>query len=167
MKTTTIAALIAGLIFVAAASAQEYSIRANRGLNLRAEPSLNADIAGTVRAGAILQVVGESGRWLSVNWPGSNVWLANWVSFSRVDTRSQPPTQTGTSGPIDNCCFVDRQCSSDLDWIGGYHGLSKWTMRCPATITIGNIHPEQRATRPVKLTTAALPAGNAITTRIG
>lgn len=112
------------------AAGQDYSIRANRGLNLRAAPSLNADIAGTVRSGAILQVVGESGRWLKIAGYGSEVWLANWVNYSRVENVSLPPTRTGTSAPIDNCCFVDRQCSSDQDWIDGYWAYQN--NHCPA-----------------------------------
>ncbi len=26
----------------------------------------------------------------------------------------------GTVSAIDNCCFVDRQCHSDQDWVNGY-----------------------------------------------
>jgi len=29
----------------------------------------------------------------------------------------------GTASDIDNCCFVDRQCSSDQDWINGWHAF--------------------------------------------
>jgi len=125
-----IAALAAMLLLGTLAAAQEYSIRANRGLNLRTAPSLNAEIAGTVRSGAVLQVVGDSGRWLKIDWPGNDVWLANWVNYSRVENGSQPPSQTGTSSPIDNCCFVDRQCSSDQEWIDGYWAYQN--NQCPA-----------------------------------
>ena len=124
-----IATIAAMLMLGALAAAQEYSIRANRGLNLRAAPSLTADIAGTVRSGAILQVVGESGRWLMVNWPGNDVWLANWVDFSRVDNSSQPPTPDRNiissrqlllrRSPVQQRSRVDKRLL----------GLSKWAMR--------------------------------------
>ncbi len=131
MKARFIAAFTAMLLLCTLAAAQEYSIRANRGLNLRAAPSLYADIAGTVRSGAILQVVGDSGRWLKIAGYGSEVWLAKWVNYSRVENGSQPPSQTGTSAPIDNCCFVDRQCSSDQEWIEGYWAYQN--NHCPAS----------------------------------
>ena len=111
------------------ASAQEYSIRANRGLNLRAAPSLNADIADTVRAGSILQVVGKSGSWLKINRSGNEVWLADWVNFSRLDS-SEPSEAPQPTAPIDNCCFVDRQCQSDQEWIDGYWAYQH--NECPA-----------------------------------
>ncbi len=122
MKFRNLATLIACFLVFAVASAQGYSIRANRGLNLRATPSVNADIAGTVSSGAILEVVGESGSWLQIKWPGSGVWLANWVNFSRLDniteTSSQPASNTASQ--VDNCCFVDRQCTTDQEWMNGY-----------------------------------------------
>ena len=113
-------------------AAQGYSIRANRGLNLRAAPSLNADVAGTVRSGANLEVVGESGRWLQIEWPGNDVWLANWVNFSRVEESVQTSSQTGKSTNIDNCCFVDRQCMTDQEWTDGYWAFQNNECAAPA-----------------------------------
>ncbi len=113
-----VAIYVALLLFVSSASGQEYSIRANRGLNLRAAPSLNAEIAGTVRSGDILLVVGHNGRWLRVRRPGAEAWLANWVNFSRLE---QTSSRAGTApADVDNCCFVDRQCHSDQEWTDGY-----------------------------------------------
>ncbi len=130
MNIRFIAAFTAMLLLGTMAAAQEYSIRANRGLNLRAAPSLSADVAGTVRSGAILEVVGESGRWLQIKWPGSEVWLANWVNYSRMDNSSQTPSQPETTAPVDNCCFVDRQCTTDQQWIDGYWAYQN--NHCPA-----------------------------------
>ena len=119
------AALIFACCFVV--SAQTYRIRANRGLNLRASGSLQADIVGGVRAGAELVVVGSEGRWLQVRLAnGETAWLANWVDFSRVDeagsgSSSQPqPPAADISTQVDNCCFVDRQCATDKEWTDGY-----------------------------------------------
>ncbi len=119
MKTKCIAILIAFCLLVAHASAQEYSVRANRGLNLRAAPSLNAVIADTVRSGTILQVVGKLNRWLKINLNGREVWLADWVDYSRVDS-SEPTESQQPAAQIDNCCGIDRQCQTDQEWIDGY-----------------------------------------------
>ena len=133
MKTKWFAMLIAFCVLVAISSAQEYSIRANRGLNLRAEPSLNADIADTVRSGTILQVVGEFNRWLKIDRNGREVWLADWVDFSRVDDSASPASSAlpAPTGPIDNCCYVDRQCHSELDWMGGWHAFQNGQCAAP------------------------------------
>lgn len=124
-----IAALTAMFVLGASAAAQEYSIRANRGLNLRAAPSLDADIADTVRSGALLLVVGQVDNWLTINWQENEVWLANWVNFSRVDNNSQTSSHAEATSPIDNCCFVNRQCQSDQEWTDGYWAFQNG--QCP------------------------------------
>ncbi|MCY4146670.1 MAG: SH3 domain-containing protein [Chloroflexi bacterium] len=125
MYSKYFALLVLSVLFMGGASAQEYSIRVNRGLNLRAAPSLNADITDTVTSGSILQVVGKTNRWLQINRNGRQVWLADWVNFSRVDS-SQPAT------PIDNCCFVDRQCQSEAEWEAGYWAFQNKQCAAPS-----------------------------------
>jgi len=119
MRARYIAVLIALFIHISLVAAQPFSIRANRGLNLRSEPSLNADIAGTVAAGEILLVVGQVPDWLKIDLNGRGVWLAEWVNFSRLDS-SEPTGSQQPTAQIDNCCFVDRQCQSDQEWLSGY-----------------------------------------------
>ena len=133
MKVTRIAILIALCMLVALASAQSYSIRANRGLNLRAEPSRSASIAETIHSGTVLQVVGEFNRWLKIDRNGREVWLANWVNFSRVDDSAPPasPALPAPTGPIDNCCYVDRQCSGDQEWMAGWHAFQNGQCAAP------------------------------------
>ena len=128
MKIKYFASLIAIFLLAAIASAQGYSIRANRGLNLRAAPSLSADIAATIRSGAILQVVDHVGKWLKITQAGREIWLADWVNYSRVD---ETPAQTATSSTVNNCCFVDRQCDSDQKWTAGYWAFQNG--QCPAS----------------------------------
>ena len=130
MRTICLATIVASFVLVAVASAQGYSIRANRGLNLRAAPSLYAEIAGTVRTGAILLVIGESGDWLKINRAGNAVWLADWVNYSRLDTSGES-SRSSTTAQIDNCCFVDRQCHSDSQWIDGYWAYQN--NQCPTS----------------------------------
>ena len=131
MRAKCIALIIVGFVLYAVSSAQEYSIRANRGLNLRAAPSLDSAIADTVPAGAILQVVGKFSRWLKINRGEYEAWLADWVNFSRVDsivpTGSQQPT-----AEIDNCCYFDRECQNDHEWIAGYWAYRNGQCAAPA-----------------------------------
>ena len=131
MKAKCLALIIAGVVLSVVSYAQGYSIRANRGLNLRVEPSLNADIAGTVTAGTVLQVVGEQGGWLQINRNRGVVWLANWVNYSRLDSSESIESQQPTP-QVDNCCFVDRQCQSDQDWIAGYWAYQNNQCAAPA-----------------------------------
>ncbi len=147
MKIKYFVIVIACLLLLTVASAQGYSIRANRGLNLRAAPSLNANIAETVRSGAILHVGGQFGHWLKINRGGNEVWLADWVDYSRVD---QTPTQTAASSPIDNCCFVDRQCNSDQEWTDGYWAFQNGQCAAPAQPQTGTpAQPAASGTDPI------------------
>ena len=129
MMTKHIAILITLCLFVSLAAAQPYSIRANRGLNLRAAPSLSAAIAATARSGDILQVIGHAGEWLKISHEGREVWLADWVNYSRVDS-SAPSESQQPASEIDNCCFVDRQCNSEQQWVDGYWAYQNG--QCPA-----------------------------------
>ena len=56
--------------------------------------------------------------------------MADWVDHSRLDSGapvstdspvSQPMTSEGTE--VDNCCFIDRQCRSDEEWVNGYYAF--------------------------------------------
>ncbi len=102
------------------ASAQHYSIRVAFNTNLRSSNSLQGDVVATASAGSVLQVIGESDRWLRIKRNGNEVWMAGWVSFSRVEGDSGAQTSAQLASAIDNCCFVDRQCHSDQEWTDGY-----------------------------------------------
>ena len=39
---------------------------------------------------------------------------------------------TGTVSGIDNCCFVDRQCHNDRDWVDGYYAFQNNQCSAPA-----------------------------------
>ena len=90
--------------------AQGYSIRITYNTNLRESYSLESAIVETASAGTTLTVVGSNKRWLRINRNGSEVWMADWVGYTRVEDSA--PTQTQTAANIDNCCFVDRQCNN-------------------------------------------------------
>ena len=112
----TLAALIALVLICGIATAQGYHIQVAHNTNLRESYSLNAAVVETAPAGATLLVTGQFGKWLKINRNGE-VWMANWVRHSRVDA---PATTAAQPANIDNCCFVDRQCSSDQEWTAGY-----------------------------------------------
>ena len=122
MKATSLAVLLSVFVLCSVVSAQDYQIRTDANVNLRATFSLDGNIVETVPAGTILQVIGRFNRWLKIDRNGNEVWLADWVPYTRVtdSDQTQSRTDTQTQSQIDNCCFVDRQCHSDADWTSGY-----------------------------------------------
>ena len=141
MKTRLLAVLPALLIFCGTVSAQEYQIRAGANVNLRDTYSLEGAVVEVVPSGSILQVVGRFNRWLKIDRSGSSLWMADWVSYSRVGDgdRTQPAraVQDGgqTQAQVDNCCFVDRQCTVDAEWVSGY--LAFQNGQCAAPLQTG------------------------------
>lgn len=119
MKAKLFAAMLSLLLLCSAASAQSYDIRIHNNTNLRAADSLQGRIIVTAPAGTTLNVIGASNRWLRINRNGREVWMANWVAYTRVESSQQSGSQQ-LSSAIDNCCFVDRQCNTDSEWNDGY-----------------------------------------------
>ena len=123
----TIAAV---LLISSIALAQTYSIRVTHYTNLRASPSLQSRVVETAPAGTTLAVVGSNGRWLQINRNGNELWMADWVAYTRVD--DSPAAETQTASNIDNCCFVDRQCGSDQEWTDGYWAFQNGQCAAPS-----------------------------------
>ncbi len=140
MYAKCLALFVVCMLLLGVASAQPFSIHANRGLNLRAAPSLNAEIADTVPSGSILQVVGKLHRWLKIDRNGREVWLADWTDFSRVDSSEATEAQQPTT-PVDNCCGIDRQCQSEAEWEAGYWAYQNG--QCPASAQPQPVTPAQ------------------------
>ena len=132
MKTKLLAALITLLLMSSVTSAQSYTIRVTFNTNLRATASLQASIIETAASGTTLNVVSESNRWLRISRNGNEVWMASWVGHSRVESNTQTQTSTQTASNIDNCCFVDRQCSTDQEWTDGYWAFQNKQCTAPA-----------------------------------
>lgn len=129
MKAWSVPALVAMfLLFSSAASAQSYSIRVTYNTNLRVSYSLSSAVIASAPAGTSLQVVGNMGRWLRINWNGNDLWMADWVAYTRVEGSESTLGQSARN--IDNCCFVDRQCHSDQDWTDGYWAFQN--NQCPS-----------------------------------
>ena len=123
MKIKSLLTIIVLLMVSWAASAQRYTIRLTYNTNLRVANSLTSGIVETAPAGSILQVFGQQDRWLQIDRAGSQVWMAGWVNFSRVE--GSAPTGAPSQTPVDNCCFVDRQCNTDREWTNGYWAFQK------------------------------------------
>ncbi len=113
--------------------AQTYSIRVDSNTNLRAEASLDSDVVQSAPAGSVLQVVGSFGRWLNINRDGLELWMADWVSYSRVDGGGHAVPQPVSSAPagVDNCCQVDRECHTAADWTNGYWAFQNGQCAAP------------------------------------
>lgn len=131
------AAMTAVFFLCALVAAQTYHIRVAHNSNLRHTYSLDADVIETASAGATLQVVGRVNRWLKINRNGKELWMADWIDYTRVEDSAQPSSQTATIAQIDNCCFVDRQCQSDQDWTNGYHAFQNGQCAPPAQLQSG------------------------------
>ncbi len=113
--------------------AQQYNIRAGANINLRSCAGTNCRTVETVPAGTVLQVVGSFNRWLKINRNGNEVWVADWVNYTRVQGNSAPaapaapaaqPAQspaTQPQGEVDNYCFTIWTCTTEEDWERGYH----------------------------------------------
>ena len=122
-------------------------------MNIRASATTSSAATGGARAGDELAVTdsrrGQIWCWLKVN----GGWLAN---TSRVHAQrpvaaarsggssSRTPVQQPVSQPIDNCCFVNRQCSTDQEWTDGYRAYQN--NECPAPQTERQTGTDQSST---------------------
>ncbi len=115
------------LIFCQLAAAQGYSARVTHNSNLRASHSLDARIVDSAPAGTTVTVLGSHEDWLRIDWQGRVVWMAGWLAMTRIADAPAAP-----AADVDNCCFLDRQCSSDHDWEAGYWAYQNMECGAPA-----------------------------------
>ena len=120
MRAKLVVVAIAVFVLCSLASAQSYFIQTNARINLRSWYSTNSRIVETVPSGTTLQVVGRFNRWLKINRNGSEVWMADWVPYTRL--------QTG-----DNLCFTVRTCRTDEEWAAGYYAFHGLQSSAPAS----------------------------------
>ncbi len=144
MKARLITAIMLLVFAGGAALAQSYQIQVRFTVRLRASYSLDSPVVGKALAGDVLQVVGRQNRWLKIERDGATAWLADWVDYSRLDQEapSAAPAEAAANqqqqrSNIDNCCFVDRQCHSDREWLDGYWAYQR--NECPAQPQPGSI----------------------------
>jgi len=135
VKTKHLAVILILLLYASVTLAETYQIRVTWPVRLRASYSLDSPVMAKALAGDVLQVVGRFNRWLKIDRNGETAWLADWVDYTRLgqaETSRAAETSTNQQRPsdIDNCCFVDRQCHSDQEWVGGYWAYQR--NECPA-----------------------------------
>lgn len=109
--------------------AQPYHIRADANINLRTCAGIGCRIVEIVPPGTVLPVIGQLNRWLKVDRGGLDLWMADWVDYTRVE--SSPAESSSPQPQVDNCCYIDRQCQSEEDWIDGYHAFRNRECRLP------------------------------------
>jgi len=151
MKARVFIGALAAFLLCPIASAQNYHIRVTNNSNLRAGHSLQSKIVETAPAGTVLNVIGRFNRWLKINSNARDLWLADWVAYTRVSGAESPATAPQPS-QIDNCCFVDRQCNSDADWVSGYWAFQ--SNQCPTPST-----PKSSPVQTANGSSISLPAG--------
>ncbi len=129
MKAKLVTVALAIAVLCSVASAQDYFIQTGARINMRSWYSTNSRIVETVPSGTILQVVDKFNRWLKINRNGNEVWMANWVPYTRLQTEQvNPPEQSQQpSQPveIDNLCFTVRTCRTDEEWAAGYFAFQE------------------------------------------
>ena len=110
-------------------------------MNIRASATTSSAVSGSARAGDELAVSesrrGQTWCWLKVN----RGWMAK---TSRVHTQrpaiaassggspAQTPVEQPLTEPVDNCCFVNRQCSTDQEWTDGYWAFQHGQCSAPS-----------------------------------
>ena len=146
MNALRITILILVLSLCQVASAQGYAIRVEFNTNLRAGYSLESAVMESAPAGSILQVIDSYDRWLKINRNGRDLWMASWVSHSRVTATSQTPA----AAQVDNCCFVDRQCMTNMEWTDGYWAYQN--NQCP----VGGSAGQETAAQPATATSSTI-----------
>ncbi|MYH64868.1 MAG: SH3 domain-containing protein, partial [Chloroflexi bacterium] len=110
-------------------------IRLDTEANLRELHSLDSEVVIRVAEGSLLPLTGTVNRWLKVVFAGRELWLADWVMHSRLSAEEiaviyAPPPPPPPPPIIDNCCLVDRNCTSDEEWERGVFDFhANW---CPA-----------------------------------
>ena len=85
MKIRLFAVIAAAFAFCSIASAQAYFIRAESRNNLRSCAGFGCRVVETVPVGTVLEVVGEYNRWLKISHNGEEMWMANWIDYTRVE----------------------------------------------------------------------------------
>ena len=72
-------------------------------------------------------------------------WRAGWHAYQNNQCAAPAPSQPSGGAPapsqptggapaqVDNCCFVDRQCHSELDWRAGWHAYQNNQCAAPAS----------------------------------
>lgn len=103
-------------------------------MNIRESPTTSSPVVATAVTGGFFTVIQKTIRgnycWLKIRsgtppdpWEPGWIAVTKWVQagprnrFLDPGVTAPPPT---APSDIDNCCFVDRQCRTEQEWIDGY-----------------------------------------------
>ena len=107
------------------------------GLNVRERATTDSQVIATARSGdsftVSLSQQGEQWCWLKI----SRGWIAKTSRVRSTAPSNTSPSQSKKSqqpvqerSNVNNCCFVDRQCMTDEEWVNGYNAYQN--NQCPA-----------------------------------
>ena len=94
-------------------------------MNIRQSPSTSSPVVAGAEAGDVFNVLEQrvGGRWCwlrtSLGWLADTERVRAYTPNRFADTGSIASPTTVPSD-IDNCCFVDRHCTTEQQWIDGY-----------------------------------------------
>ncbi len=71
-------------------------------------------------------------QWISGYWAFQNNQCVAPSQQQGQSTSSQSQPQSEPSEDIDNCCFVDRQCMTDEQWVNGYNAFQNNQCAAPS-----------------------------------
>ena len=126
---------------IATAQVVDYCIKVTYPTNIRSSYSLDSQIWAMVSAGTVLHVTYEGihGNWLQVDYLTGSAWIARWLDYSEVSCGNEAPAPTpaptpapqpsqqqsqpqpAASGTVDNMCQIGWTCTTELDWVRGWH----------------------------------------------
>ncbi|MCY4061254.1 MAG: SH3 domain-containing protein [Chloroflexi bacterium] len=133
------------------ASSDFETVYVTGGMNIRASASVSSRVVASARAGDSFTVVesraGARWCWLRIN----QGWMANTsrVQSTRpVQRDATPPLaqQPASRSDIDNCCFVDRQCVTNKEWVDGYWAYQNNECSAPTEPPASNVEAPPRQT---------------------
>ena len=145
---------LAVMLLAAAASAQTpcfgYSVAYVSGpMNIRESHSLGSQIVRKAAAGQSFSVSsstrGDSYCWLSIP-AGWMAWTSRVSASQPAQTASPAGTTSAQPSDIDNCCFVNRQCQSESEWVSGYWAFQR--NECPVGGSTAPMSSAQPASSP-------------------
>lgn len=113
-------------------------------MNIRESPTTSSPVVAGAQAGDTFTVIQKT---IGANWCWLKISLGWMAGTERVrGTRTNRFTDTGATAPpttepshIDNCCFVDRQCTTEQEWIDGYWAYQNRQCDAQPQITDANL----------------------------
>ncbi len=118
-------------------------------MNVRKSPTTSSPVVMYAVTGAYFNLIqktsGGGWCWLKIRFGNSGSgWIAvtKWVEAGPRNRFLDPgviASPTTAPSDIDNCCFVDRQCRTEQEWIDGYWAYQNRQCVAQAQIPVANL----------------------------